>query len=207
MKEDPRQVDILDQSISGLLPRAKAGCNDALSEMFGQLQEYYLLVAKDQLAHDVKARLNPSDIVQETLAKAAGAIEQFRGNSAGEFRAWLKVILQNEINEQQRKQRQQKRDVSREAQPVASDESRNLGFDPVSPSLTPQSKAIAEEELARLRGFMSTLPDDYQTVIQLRSLERKEFKQVAAAMNRSPEAVSKLWYRAILALQKAMKTG
>ena len=206
MMDDPKQVETLDQSIGGLLPRAKAGCNEALSELFQQLQDYYLLVAKNHLANDVKARINPSDIVQETLAKAAGAMEQFRGNSAGEFRAWLKTILQNEIKEQQRKQRQQKRDVAREANPAVNDESRNLGFEPSSPSLTPQSRAIAEEELARLRGFLSTLPEDYQTVIQLRSLERKEFKQVAQAMNRSSDAVAKLWYRAILALQKAMKS-
>jgi DNA-directed RNA polymerase specialized sigma24 family protein len=39
----------------------------------------------------------------------------------------------------------------------------------------------------------------------LRSLERLSFKEVAAAMDRSHDSVTKLWYRAIMKLQQELE--
>ena len=194
----------LDQSISQLLPDAKTGCENAQSQLFQQLRSYYLFVAKQNIDKDLQARINPSDVVQETMFKAANAIGSFRGTNSSEFRAWLKVILTNEINELRRKHRLQKRDVRREVRPAVNDESRNVGLDPIDNSLTPQSRAVALEELKKLRSYLSNLSPDHQTVIQLRSLERKSFEEVGELMGRSTEAASKLWYRAIGELRKAM---
>ena len=202
-----QEIESLDQSISCWLPEAKNGCSEAQSALLEQLRSYCLLMAKSNLDPATRARVNPSDIVQETFAKVATSFGDFRGASAVEFRGWVKTILENQIKEQQRKQRQQKRDVRREAKLDFNDESRNLGMEPIAGSLTPQSQALAKEELAQLRNHLSNLSDEHRQVIQLRSLERKSFKDVAEMMNRSPDAAAKLWYRAILALKKQVDTS
>ena len=201
---DPIGLDSLDQSISGLLPGAVRGDREAQSELFSQLQSYFLIMARHQLEPELRARINPSDIVQESLAKATKALPDFRGTSEPEIRAWLKQIVGNEVKEQRRKHRLQKRDIGREAKPDTNDQSRNVGLDIMAQSRTPQSRAMVEEELQILRSNLSHLTPDYEQVIRLRSLERKSFSEIGELMDRSPEAVSKLWYRAILALQKKM---
>ena len=202
--QEPDDIKELDQSISRWLPDAKNGCSKAQSQLFQQLRSYYLFVAKQNIEQELQARINPSDVVQETMLRAANAIDSFRGFNSSEFRAWLKVILTNEINQMRRKHRLQKRDVRREANTNANDESRNAGLEPIDNSLTPQSRAIALEELKKLRSYLSRLSPDHQTVIHLRSLERRSFEEVGKIMGRSTEAASKLWYRAIGELRKVM---
>ncbi len=203
---DPNEFDSLDQSISALLPNAVEGDRDAQSELFSQLQSYFLIMARHQLDAELRPRVNPSDIVQESLAKATKALPEFRGSSEREVRAWLKRIVGNEIKEQRRKHRQQKRDVGRESKPDSYDQFRNEGHNLMAQSRTPQSKAMIEEELSYLRDNLSGLTPDHQQVIRLRSLERKSFAEIGELMDRSPEAIQKLWYRAILALRKKMSS-
>ena len=196
--------DLFDQSISSLLPKAKQGCRTAQSELFRQLQDYFLILARHQLDNQLANRLNPSDVVQESLTKAAQGIRDFRGETAAEIRAWLKAIVINEVKDLRRKHQTQKRDVRQEANLGLADESQGQPHDPQVDSRSPQSHAIANEELTKLRTILEELPSDYKTVIELRSLERLSFQQVAERMQRTPEATSKLWYRAVIAMRKRM---
>ena len=48
-----------------------------------------------------------------------------------------------------------------------------------------------------MADYVSTLSEDYQKVIALRNFGGLPFDEVAALMNRSPQAVRLLWLRAI----------
>ena len=52
---------------------------------------------------------------------------------------------------------------------------------------------------------LGNLPADYAQVIELRNWELLTFPQIAAKMDRSDEAVRKLWVRAIQRLQLELK--
>jgi RNA polymerase sigma-70 factor (ECF subfamily) len=63
--------------------------------------------------------------------------------------------------------------------------------------LTPSSKAIEREQAAALQRAIDQLPEDYRRVILLRFSEGKSFEEIGDGMKRSPDAVRKLWARAV----------
>ncbi len=200
---DP-EISEFEESVSKLIPKAQEGCKESQGELFTQLQDYCTLMAEQRLDRKLRAKINPSDVVQESLAKACNAIHEFRGSSQGEFQAWLGTIIQNQIHTARRQFHQQKRDVTREQTIAAQAESRAEFLQPQADTLTPSSKAIAEEELSNLRSKLDQLPENYRQVIEYRSLQRMSFDEVAERMGKTYEATTKLWYRAILKLRETI---
>src|SRR6516165_3694440 len=60
-------------------------------------REYLHLVARLQLGPDLRGKIDPSDLVQQTLLKAHQKQEQFRGENDAQLGAWLRRILGNEL--------------------------------------------------------------------------------------------------------------
>ena len=187
-------------SISRLVPLAKNGDGAAHNEICKQVQSYLHVMADRQLDAGLRRKMNPSDIVQMAMTRMYNGLNDFRGQSRPEFYAWLNQILRNEINTTRRDLRRAKRDVGREKE--ITEEDGNYGGPMMTdPNLTPSSQAIQAEKLRQFNTALQTLPPDYATVIQLRSLDELPFKEVAVKMNKSYDAVTKLWYRAIVKLQ------
>jgi RNA polymerase sigma factor (sigma-70 family) len=65
---------------------------------------------------------------------------------------------------------------------------------------------MVDERDAQLNAAISRLPDDYQQVLRLRYREDRSFDDIAAAMNRTANAVRKLWARAVERLQQELET-
>jgi RNA polymerase sigma-70 factor (ECF subfamily) len=64
---------------------AQAGDGGPLLDRF---REYLVLLARLQMDARLRARLHPSDIVQQTLLEAHRQREQFRGQGDVELAAW-----------------------------------------------------------------------------------------------------------------------
>ncbi len=54
---------------------------------------YLRLLARLHLDPRLRGKLDPSDIVQQTLAQALQGLEKFRGKTSAELQAWLRQIL------------------------------------------------------------------------------------------------------------------
>jgi RNA polymerase sigma-70 factor (ECF subfamily) len=79
-----------------------------------QYRDYLRLLARLQIDPRLRSKLDPSDIVQETLLKAHEKQAQFRGQSDAEKAAWLRQILANTLAHELRKYGRQQRDVALE---------------------------------------------------------------------------------------------
>ncbi|MGI9517811.1 MAG: sigma-70 family RNA polymerase sigma factor [Pirellulaceae bacterium] len=200
---DQHQAELVDlESINSLMRMAQGGSSRARSELFDQLQSYIVLMADSHFAEPSNRKVGPSDIVQQTCLLAVEKFGDFQGSTLGQFKAWLKVILQNQVRQNYRDLHRGKRDVRKERKFDG-----NPGVQPSDNFLTPHANAIHQEQLDELIATIDELSDDYQEVLRLRSLEGLPFKQVAERMNRSVDSVTKLWYRAFMRLQEKMETN
>jgi RNA polymerase sigma-70 factor (ECF subfamily) len=75
-------------------------------------------------------------------------------------------------------------------------------FEVSDPRRSPRASLIAKEESEALQAALARLPEDYRTVLRLRNWDGLPFAEVGRQMERSEEAVRKLWSRAILRLQE-----
>src|SRR5262249_21897687 len=156
-------------------------------------RHYLRLLAQGQLGRCLRAKCDPSDIVQQTLLEAHRDFAQFAGNHEGEFLAWMRQILAHNLYNETRRFAAQQRNAARE---VSLDQFR-AGLDHSSfvlgrclaADVTPPSQAATEREAAvRVADVMASLPEDYRTVLILRVFEGLPAEEVAQRMNRSSGA-------------------
>lgn len=197
--EEPQLPDIDLATISQLVTAARTGDAAAHSEICRQVQGPLNRLADQQLDQQLRRKLNPSDIVQATLTRMVHGFDDFRGSSSAEFYGWLNTILRNEVHTTRRDLQRDRRDVRREREP-SDGTSTNQPAD----SESPYTHVQRNETLTRFRKVIKQLPPDYAQVIELRSIQELPFAEVAAQMDRSEDAVSKLWGRALVKLQQEL---
>jgi RNA polymerase sigma-70 factor (ECF subfamily) len=201
--DDSPEVDY--ESISILIPKSRDGDSAAQSQLFQQIQDYLELMAAKYMDKSLQQKLGPSDIVQQTMTQVIENFDKFRGGTAAEFRGWLKTIVINEMGKLRRNFRTDKRDVGREKRLDAAVASSGEGFAPTDMNRTPSSEAIAAEQIESFYHVLDQLPEDYAQIIRLRSIEQMPFREIAVAMNRSQDSVTKLWYRAVLKFEEKLR--
>lgn len=195
------------QHIQNVLEKAKAGDTSCVGELLAVYRDYLLGIAVAKLDPRVRARCNPSDVVQETLLEAYRDFHQFRGGLEREFLAWIRQILSNNLARMvELHLLTDKRDLRRERpieQAVVGEsklERRDywLTDDGKSPSSVLQKK----EQLASMLERINKLPAHYRDVLLLRHIEELSFDDVAARVGKSAGAVRMIWLRALEQLRE-----
>jgi len=194
-------------AVSTLLDRARQGDAQALDQLFAMCRNYINIVARSQIEGWLRAKVDASDLVQQTLLEAYRDFPRFHGATEGEWLAWLRRILShNAADFVRRYHKTDKRRAGREVALIdpgdsqAPDGLANLAADGESPS---QALLRKEREL-QLADALARLAPDHCEVIVLRNLQRLPFDEVAQRMNRSRPAAQMLWMRAMQKLQEAL---
>ena len=190
-----------------LLSRARDGDQAARDELFTKCRNYVGLVARSQVESWMRAKVDASDLVQQTLLEAHRGFADFRGETEAEWLAWLRQILSHNTHDFIRRFKQtDKRRIQREVQlRAATADGESFFHEPPGGDPTP-SQIIAEKEREiELADAIAELSEDHQEVIMLRNLQRLPFDEVAARMERSRPAAQMLWMRAIRSLQQVLQ--
>jgi RNA polymerase sigma-70 factor (ECF subfamily) len=180
--------------------------NAAWADHLEEFRSYLRLLAAVQLPARLRARLEPADIVQETLAEAVRDLSQFRGNTRPELAGWLRRILARNIHDRARKEFAARRDVHAEQSLEALLERSSARIEHwlAVADLTPAARAEREEQLCRLAAALAQLAGDQRTAIELKHLQAWTVADVAEHMNRSQTAVAGLMRRGLGRLRELL---
>lgn len=173
-----------------------------------EFRSYLLLLARMQLAPGPRYRIDPSDIVQQTLLEAHAKADQFHGDDSG-LAAWLRQALVNNLRDAWRGLRQGKRDIRREQAlgDAVEQSSAQLARILVAPHSSPSQRAVRNEEILRLADALLQLPDAQREAIVLHHLQDCSLSETARSLGRTDAAVAGLLQRGVKKLRAIMTSG
>jgi len=177
-----------------------------MQAQFERYRSYLLLLARLQLDRRWDARIDPSDLVQQTLLDAHAKWHQL-GTENAELAAWLRKALANNLADALRNLQRAKRDVARERSLDAALEASSarlanwLAADHSSPS----QKAVKNEDLLRLADALSVLPEAQREGIMFHHLLGMSLRETALQLGKSEEATAGLLHRGLKKLRQLMK--
>ncbi|MBX9653881.1 sigma-70 family RNA polymerase sigma factor [bacterium] len=187
-----------------LVDAARNGSSVAMGELLQSCRAYLLAIGESELTADLRIKVSPSDLVQETSAQAQRSMPTFRGQTQKEFRMWVRGIFMNRLAQARRKFKgTEGRDIGREERQLNSSSILDLA-NRVLDNETPSQMAIRKEDQASLREAMARLPEDYRQVIRLRNFELVSFPEIGRTLGRTEEAMRKLWLRAMKRLKEEL---
>jgi len=190
-----------DTDTEQLLQRAgdgnRAACGELLERHRPRLQRMIELRIDRRLA----ARVDASDVVQDTLADAFRELPEFLRDRPLPFYTWLRQLAWDRLIELHRRHvRAEKRSVTREErwEPVLSDESALvLAERLVGRASSPSARLRREEACSRVRSALTRLAESDREVLLLRHLEQLALAEIAAVLGLSEATVGKRHLRAL----------
>jgi RNA polymerase sigma-70 factor (ECF subfamily) len=190
-----------------LLSQARAADPIATAGLLEAFRNYLRLLARTGIGPTLQGKADPSDVVQDTLLKAHQNFAQFHGGTEAELAGWLRQILAHNLADLVRRHTAAVRDVSRERSlnDVLDASSQALAHIVAAARSSPSAAAQRRELSLVLADALAQLPPDHREVIILRSIEERDWDDVAARMGRSLGAVRMLWTRALKELRPLLE--
>ncbi len=169
------------------------------------LEEYrgfLVYLARIHLDPRLQRTLDADDIVQETIAVALQKMGQFRGQSVGELKAWLRQILLHTLANALEKLHAAKGDVRREQSldAVVEKSSARLQAILADGQSTPCEKAQRNEQAMLLEAALDGLPPRQREAVVLKHYHSWSLAEISKHMNATQSAVVGLLNRGLLAL-------
>jgi RNA polymerase sigma-70 factor (ECF subfamily) len=196
----------MERNVADLLLIAKKGERQAVGQLLEHFRSYLKLIASHEIGSKLGAKLDASDVVQDTFLDAHRYFENFQGESVTQFTAWLRAVMAGVMaNTMRRYLGTKARDIRLEKQLAADlDNSAAMLSELLVASISsPSQNIMRDEQTLQLAQALSNLSSDYQSVLTLRHIEGLTFPQIATRLNRSVDSVEKLWLRAIVQLRKS----
>lgn len=138
-----------------------------------------LVFIQSRLGPALKARLEPDDILQESLLQAWRARESARFDSNRAFRAWLLTIIDHRIKDSADRASAQKRGGALNGAPGTN---ADLANEP-SGSTTPSRLALHREQAAAMLEALHGVPQEWREVVHLRLFHQLTLQQIAEQLS------------------------
>ena len=158
-----------------------------------QFRDYLRILASQQLAVRLKAKVDLSGVVQETLWEAHREIDRGAKVADGQRLPWLRRILSNNLADAVRRVQADKRDAGREVSLHNAIEQSSLRLEAWLAQDMPPSRGVEQEErLLQLVAAITKLPDAQREALMLHYWTGWTLAQIAEHLGRSRDAVAGL---------------
>ena len=150
----------------------------------------------------LRSKLDPADLVQQTLLEFLRGADRLEGRPKHEALAYLRRALNNNLIDATRKFGGARAEVSPQA---FAESSSGLADWLAAPYTSPSERAVRCEELLRLAHAMNRLPEDQRRVVELHHLKGLPVADVAQRMGRTRPAVVGLLFRGLNKLRELLR--
>jgi RNA polymerase sigma factor (sigma-70 family) len=174
-------------SIPQLIERARVGDQGAFADLVSRSREKLESIIRFRVRPELRDRLDMEALAGDTLGRAFESLERFVGSDENAWFAWLAGIARNVVL----------KEIERLGR------SRTFSLDREIPADDPSASRTLrrEERFERLREALEGLSEDHREAIRLCRIEGLSTRDAARKMNRSPEAVKMLLWRALQELK------
>ncbi len=188
-----------------LLEKVRAGDAAALEQLFARHRPYLRRVIEARLDRKLSARVDASDVIQETQLDAARRIEKFLELASIPFKVWLrKTAHERLVDIHRRHAGAARRSVKREV-PLADRTALQFAQAMVGSGTTPSRHVSKQELVQRVRQAVATLPAVDREILLMRSLEGLSYTEAGYILDLDPVTARKRHGRALLRLHKSLR--
>src|SRR5262245_23675898 len=174
---------------------------DELVRRLDSFRNYLLLIARMKLDGRLRGRIDPADLVQQTLTRALEKRDRFRGSDDAQRAAWLRTLLSHTLIDALRKFGRAG-GVARSLEAAIEQSSARLEVFLAPDQTSPSGRVERQERLFRLPDALAALPDDQRRAIELKHLQGLALVEVARRMRRTASAVAGLLHRGLGTLRE-----
>ncbi len=172
-----------------------------------RFRPYLTILARMQFDQRLQAKLDPSDIIQQTMLQAHRGLPDHRGENSAQMAAWLRQILARNLTHALRDFHRDKRDVRRERslQQQLDASSARLEKWIAAEQSTPSEIAERNEYVLQMAEALQQLPTDQRVAIELHYWHGWKLADIATHLERSVSAVGGLLHRGLKSLRERIK--
>jgi RNA polymerase sigma-70 factor (ECF subfamily) len=185
-----------------LLDRVRAGERTAFEELFARHRPLLRQLVEIRMDTRLRARVDPSDVVQETQLEAFRRLPDYLQRLPMPFRLWLRKAAQERLLMAERQHLgAARRSVKREL--ALPDNSSATLAQQFAASVASPSQQIAQGELARrVREAVGKLPDLDREILLMRTFEGLSYAEVSCILEIDAATARKRHGRALLRLHR-----
>jgi RNA polymerase sigma-70 factor, ECF subfamily len=176
------------------------------AEALEPFRSYLEVLARLHLDARLRGKLDPADVVQQTLLRACAALPELRGNTPESLAAWLRKILARTLADTLKHYYRDRRDVDLERSLEADLDRSSSGMLGclAAEQTSPSGAAERNEELLRLANALADLPEPMREVVILKHCRGQTLQQIADHLGRTVPAVASLLRRGLEALRQKL---
>jgi RNA polymerase sigma-70 factor (ECF subfamily) len=191
-----------------LVRRAAGGDSWAMNQLMDQHRSRLRRMVAVRMDPRLAARVDPSDVVQETLAEAAEKLPSYLQDRSLPFYPWLRELAwENLVRLHRQHVQAQCRSVTREQRQwmgLSDESAMTLAGQLVAGGTSPSGRLIREEVRDRVRSALDRLSSADREILVMRHLEQLQVSEIAAILRISEGAVMMRRLRAFERLRQLL---
>jgi RNA polymerase sigma-70 factor, ECF subfamily len=164
---------------------------------------YLRALARRSLGRHAWSKVDPSDLVQQTLLDALRVGGQHPARCEAEMAGWLRRLLACNLADAHRALGRARRDSSREVslEQAGGEAGGRMEVQLAADQSTPSRNLQRQESAARIADILAGLPEANRRAVAMRYLEGRSIAEIADELGRSPAAVAGLLKRGLAELR------
>jgi RNA polymerase sigma-70 factor (ECF subfamily) len=183
-----------------LLDQARSGDRAAFSALFARHRPALRRFVTIRLDTRLRARVDPSDVVQETQLEAYRRLDDYLQRQPMPFHVWIRRTAYERLVDLRRRHIESARRATGREVALRDRSSLLLAQRLIGPGSTPSRDLERRELTRRVRQVVGLLPDGDREVLFLRVYEDLPYEDIAGILGIEPAAARKRHGRALLKL-------